>query len=43
MDFETIIEVETSAQIEHMGVLLGNYYSYVLYAHLTPNQFFYFC
>ncbi len=28
-----------SAQIEHMGALLGNDYSYVLYVDLTPNQF----
>jgi hypothetical protein len=36
-DFEIIIKVEVNAQIKYMGVLLGNYYSYVLYVHLTTN------
>ncbi len=30
-DLEIIIKVEVSAQIEYMGVFLGNDYSYVLY------------
>ncbi len=42
-DLESVIEVEVSAQIEYMGVFLGNDYLYVLYANLTPNQFFKFC
>jgi hypothetical protein len=39
-DLETTIEVEMSAQIEYLGIPLGNDYSYVLYVDLTPNQFF---
>lgn len=39
-DLEIIIEVEVTAQIEYMGVFLGNDYSYVLCVNLTLNQFF---